>query len=88
MDIAIRSASQISLDNLLAIIATPLTTSTIGTTAVRLSYENLPALDRILHPLGLMTDHKAGLPRTSYRGVITFSLGSQLVYIVPIAYPI
>ncbi len=32
---------------------------------------------------GLMTDEKAGVPRTSYFGVITFWRGSKFVYLAP-----
>ena len=37
----------------------------------------------VLSPLGLMVDHKAGVPRTGYLGVVTFSHGAHRVFLYP-----
>lgn len=40
---------------------------------VVLRYSNLEDLTRLLEAFGLMTDHKDGIPRTSYHGIVRFS---------------
>ena len=45
-------------------------------------------LDRLLIAHGMMTDHKAGIPRTSFEGVLSFTTGrDHRVWIVPEASP-
>ena len=47
-------------------------------------YPSIPALDAILHGLNMMTDHKAGVPRTSFEGVLSAHLPQgQRLWIVP-----
>eukprot|EP01006_Ploeotia_vitrea_P042011 TRINITY_DN66595_c5_g5_i7.p3 TRINITY_DN66595_c5_g5~~TRINITY_DN66595_c5_g5_i7.p3 ORF type:complete len:273 (+),score=125.45 TRINITY_DN66595_c5_g5_i7:886-1704(+) len=50
-------------------------------------YNSLKQLDTVLQPLGLMTDHKAGVPRTSYKGVISFRFQQRNVPPSPLAVP-
>ncbi len=48
---------------------------------VRLAYRTLSELDAVMRPLHLITDHKAGVPRGSYRGVLPFAHGAHMVYL-------
>ena len=49
-----------------------------------LLYSGLPQLDAFLGAHNMMTDHKAGIPRTSFEGVLTYTTPSnQRVWIVP-----
>ena len=36
------------------------------------AYINLAQLTALIQPIGLIPDHKAGVPRTSYKGVLHF----------------
>eukprot|EP00455_Lapot_gusevi_P026056 TRINITY_DN2748_c0_g1_i2.p1 TRINITY_DN2748_c0_g1~~TRINITY_DN2748_c0_g1_i2.p1 ORF type:complete len:455 (+),score=83.81 TRINITY_DN2748_c0_g1_i2:75-1439(+) len=50
---------------------------------LRVVYQSLPEFDSIAMPLGIMVDHKSGLPRTSYLGVVNVAHGPNLIYLVP-----
>jgi len=46
-------------------------------------YDTLKEYTRFAKRLGLITDHKNGLPRTSYRGVVNFRYKGNHVFLVP-----
>jgi len=46
-------------------------------------YTDLDDLTSIMEPIGLMYDHKAGIPRTSYRGIVPFRYREVRMWIVP-----
>jgi len=46
-------------------------------------YTDLEDLTSVMEPLGLMYDHKAGIPRTSYRGIVPFRYREVRIWIVP-----
>ena len=52
-------------------------------TDLRTSYGTLAELDFILTDFSLMTDHKNGIPRTSYMGVVLFPFENIMVYLAP-----
>lgn len=46
-------------------------------------YGNLTNLTAMMEPVGLMADHKAGVPRTSYKGVLQFRYRKFRIWLVP-----
>lgn len=50
---------------------------------VRILYRNRDQYKRITKNLGLMDDFKSGVPRTSYRGIVSFYYKGQRVYLAP-----
>ena len=49
----------------------------------RLGYSSLQHLTSLITPIGLIPDHKAGVPRSSYRGVLSFRYRGVRIWIVP-----
>jgi hypothetical protein len=51
----------------------------------RVEYDSTAQLDGILTQMNMMTDHKAGIPRTSFDGVLQFTRFEQMnrIWIVP-----
>ena len=47
------------------------------------AYINLAQLTALIQPIGLIPDHKAGVPRTSYKGVLHFRHRGVRIWIVP-----
>ncbi|OQR71653.1 hypothetical protein BIW11_10872, partial [Tropilaelaps mercedesae] len=50
---------------------------------VRLRYKDSKSFKQIAKTLGLSEDIKSGVPRTAYRGVVTFSYHQRRVYLTP-----
>ena len=50
---------------------------------VRVQYENTHTFTTIAQKFGIMHDLKAGIPRTAYRGVVTFMFKGIRVYLAP-----
>jgi hypothetical protein len=51
---------------------------------VRLEYKSFPEFQRIAAKFNIMSDEKAGIPRTAYRGVIELRPhGDFLLFITP-----
>ncbi|GBL87246.1 Alpha-1,3-mannosyl-glycoprotein 2-beta-N-acetylglucosaminyltransferase [Araneus ventricosus] len=50
---------------------------------VRISYENKDVFKKTAKSLGLMDDFKSGVPRTGYRGVVSFMYKGRRVYLAP-----
>lgn len=50
---------------------------------VRILYDSKQTLKKITKSLGLMDDFKSGVPRTAYRGVISFVYGKRRVFLAP-----
>ena len=63
--------------------ATAVATASGNSPDVRLRYRGLTELTQVLSQLQLMTDHKAGVPRGSYLGVLPFAMGARTVYLYP-----
>lgn len=80
---SVRSAKEVSSSELDDIMSGPIDEIQSD---LRCSYNGLKDLDGILMRHGLMTDHKAGVPRTAYRGVVTFSHGPKLIYLYPASF--
>jgi len=55
----------------------------IGTQDIVVYYNNLKEYTSFARKLGLIIDHKNGLPRTSYRGVVNFRYRGNHVFLVP-----
>lgn len=51
--------------------------------AVRLIYHTKENYKRTAKALGIMDDFKSGVPRMAYRGIVSFSLRGQRVYLAP-----
>jgi hypothetical protein len=69
-----------SIDHLHTMVQTPAATKQAD---LRWAYRDLGELTGMLNRLGLMTDHKAGVPRGSYMGVLPFANGARTVYLYP-----
>ncbi|PRD28595.1 UNVERIFIED_CONTAM: Mgat1 [Trichonephila clavipes] len=50
---------------------------------VRITYENKDVFKKTAKSLGLMDDFKSGVPRTGYRGVVSFMYKGRRVYLAP-----
>jgi len=50
---------------------------------VRITYENKDVFKKTAKALGLMDDFKSGVPRTGYRGVVSFMYKGRRVYLAP-----
>ncbi|XP_054706101.1 alpha-1,3-mannosyl-glycoprotein 2-beta-N-acetylglucosaminyltransferase-like [Uloborus diversus] len=50
---------------------------------VRITYENKDIFKKTAKALGLMDDFKSGVPRTGYRGVVSFMYKGRRVYLAP-----
>ena len=50
---------------------------------VIITYSNLATLTAMLKPLNLIADHKAGVPRTSYKGVLFYRYKARRIFLVP-----
>ncbi|EDV29303.1 uncharacterized protein TRIADDRAFT_19831, partial [Trichoplax adhaerens] len=50
---------------------------------VRIKYKTEGSFVRIARRLGLMTDFKAGIPRTAYKGIVSFTYKNKWVHLVP-----
>ncbi|XP_050091968.1 uncharacterized protein LOC126575360 [Anopheles aquasalis] len=50
---------------------------------VRIAYHTKEQYKRATKSLGLMDDFKSGVPRTAYRGVVSFFYNGQRVYLAP-----
>ncbi|XP_046402951.1 alpha-1,3-mannosyl-glycoprotein 2-beta-N-acetylglucosaminyltransferase-like isoform X1 [Ischnura elegans] len=59
--------------------------SVSGTGPLRIPYNTKDAYKRTAKMLGLMDDFKSGVPRTGYRGVVSFSYKGRRVYLAPSA---
>ena len=46
-------------------------------------YNDLPHLDTMLDTVGLIKEHRAAIPRTSYNGLIPFRWNGKRVWLVP-----
>ena len=51
--------------------------------SVRISYNDRQSYKSAAKMLGLMDDFKSGVPRTAYRGVVSFFYNGQRVYLAP-----
>ena len=51
--------------------------------AVRLAYHTREAYKRSAKALGIMEDFKSGVPRTAYRGIVSFMHSGVRVYLAP-----
>jgi alpha-1,3-mannosyl-glycoprotein beta-1,2-N-acetylglucosaminyltransferase len=49
----------------------------------RISYNSHTAFEALAKQLGLMPELKAGVPRTAYRGVVTFRRGACRIFLAP-----
>ncbi|XP_066916420.1 alpha-1,3-mannosyl-glycoprotein 2-beta-N-acetylglucosaminyltransferase-like [Clytia hemisphaerica] len=54
-----------------------------GASDVRITYNNHYEFENFARRFGLMSDFKAGVPRTAYHGVVTFFRGGHRIYIAP-----
>jgi len=54
-----------------------------STKAVRLAYHTREAYKRSAKALGIMEDFKSGVPRTAYRGIVSFMHSGVRVYLAP-----
>lgn len=52
-------------------------------TTVRITYRDNGEFTNLARSFGIMTDLKAGVPRTAYKGVVTFFKNNKRVYIAP-----
>jgi len=52
---------------------------------VRILYSSRPEIESLLRQFGLMTDFKAGVPRTAYKGIISFIRNNKRIYLTPTA---
>mmetsp|Transcript_15966 Transcript_15966/g.28315 ORF Transcript_15966/g.28315 Transcript_15966/m.28315 type:complete len:497 (-) Transcript_15966:482-1972(-) len=50
---------------------------------IKVQYNSREEFVRIAKKLSLMSDFKDGVPRTAYKGVVTFRAGSTVVHLVP-----
>lgn len=50
---------------------------------VRLTYHNKNELKSLTNLFGLMDDFRSGIPRTAYKGIISFTYANRRVYLVP-----
>jgi len=64
----------------------PLTRASQSQTYV-VEYSSTTELDGILRELGMMVDHKAGIPRGSYQGVLPLRRGADRVLLKPSNFP-
>ena len=51
--------------------------------AVRLAYHTREAYKRSAKALGIMEDFKSGVPRTAYRGIVSFMHSGVRVFLAP-----
>lgn len=51
--------------------------------AVRITYTSKDTFKRTAKALGMMDDFKSGVPRTGYRGVVSFMFKNRRVYLAP-----
>lgn len=51
--------------------------------AVRITYHTKDAYKSAVKLLGLMDDFKSGVPRTGYRGIVSFFYKGRRVYLAP-----
>lgn len=51
--------------------------------AVRITYRNREEYKRKSKILGLMDDFKSGVPRTAYKGIVTFHYRNRMVHLAP-----
>uniref|UniRef100_A0A6A7FVQ5 Alpha-1,3-mannosyl-glycoprotein 2-beta-N-acetylglucosaminyltransferase n=1 Tax=Hirondellea gigas TaxID=1518452 RepID=A0A6A7FVQ5_9CRUS len=51
--------------------------------AFLLEYSNLNQFTTLANEIGLMTDHKNGIPRTSYDGIVQFRSNLNRIFLVP-----
>ncbi|CAL8248318.1 unnamed protein product [Lota lota] len=54
-----------------------------GAGPVRLQYSSKESFKRLARSLGVMEDLKSGVPRTGYRGVVSFMTRGQRIYLAP-----
>ena len=54
-----------------------------GAGPFRLQYTSKESFKRLARSLGIMEDLKSGVPRTGYRGVVSFMTRGQRVYLAP-----
>lgn len=52
-----------------------------GDGSLRITYINRDSFRRIAKVFGLMDDFKSGVPRTAYRGVVSFSFRNRVIYL-------
>ena len=53
-----------------------------------ITYTSLSHFNRIARPLGIITDHKDGRPRTSFEGIVQVRLSSRVLFLVPDSHPV
>ena len=56
--------------------------STAAVPDLIVTYNNLAALTAMIKPLNLIADHKAGVPRTSYKGVLFYRYKARRIFLV------
>eukprot|EP00794_Sanderia_malayensis_P017510 gene17510-19260_t len=69
------SEKEVSFDNVLA--------GSFEGESVRIEYESDTQLETMMKTFGIMTDFKAGVPRTAYKGIITFMKDGKRIYLTP-----
>lgn len=67
----------------LRIDATLLDSAVLDVSEMLIRYGNLTDLTDMMKVVGLMYDHKAGVPRTSYKGVLQFRYREVRLWLVP-----
>ena len=53
--------------------------------AVRILYSSKAEIESLTRQFGLMTDLKAGVPRTAYKGIVSFIRKNKRIYLTPTA---
>jgi alpha-1,3-mannosyl-glycoprotein beta-1,2-N-acetylglucosaminyltransferase len=65
------------------VVRVPAASSAAAAHSYALTYGTLDELTGVLAQIGLMTDHKEKVPRTSYRGVVSFRFNGHQIYLRP-----
>ena len=53
--------------------------------SVRILYSSKEEIESLMRQFGLMTDLKAGVPRTAYKGIVSFVRNDKRIYLTPSA---
>lgn len=63
--------------------AESVTSAIVDADEMLVEYGGLSDLTELMQPIGLMSDHKAGLPRASYKGVLQYRYRQIRIWIMP-----
>ena len=79
----LKTAPRLTIDEVLHLPTKSTVAHPLNFSSAAIAYFDLKEFKTLAKRLGIMDDEKAGVPRTSYRGIVEFWRDDLKVYLVP-----